>query len=345
MTNQAFEVPAPLPSEAGERPAKPPALASTSPVPAAARHRLVPAFGGGTNRIGPVQVGRQNQAIQIAFDVAGADPALFSTDRMVVETMPLYPSYFFRMLAPLLKYTDVPSLYLILQIATGFLTLAGVYWLSRGIFRSHAAGLAAAALLVCGAPTGGAARDTLYSQGFTHTYAALPIALVALALAYRGKWLWAFGIAGLLFNVHALTAAYVLLMLGAGLLADRRAIPWWKWGLRTVLCADIALVLAAPTLLLMAQQHQVFDANWVNLMRIRSADHSLPLGLVGVARSRCAAATVAWFSPCLCSPGVFPPCAAARAVRPLPGEKATPRRWCWKKSPAAMPAAFAAAAA
>ena len=189
--------------------------------------------------LGDYKLGVGNQAIQIAFLTRGADPALFSADQMVVETMPLYPSYFFRMLSPLLKYTDVTSLYLLLQIATGFLTLAGVYWLSRSIFRSHAAGLAAAGLLVAG-HLRALAGDTLYSQGFTHTYAALPIAIASLALAYRGKWLWAFGIAGVLFNVHALTAAYVLLMLAVGLLADWRAIPWWKWGLRTVLCADVA---------------------------------------------------------------------------------------------------------
>ncbi len=252
-----------------------PALARTSPVPAIAGLALCLLLAVAQIALGDYKLGVGNQAIQIAFLTRGADPSLFAADRMVVDTMPLYPSYFFRLLAPLLKYIDVPTLYLILQIATGFLTLAGVYWLSRSIFRSHAAALAAAALLVAG-HLRALAGDTLYSQGFTHTYAALPVAIAALALAYRGKWVWAFAIAGILFNIHALTAAYVLLMLAAGLLADLRAIPWWKWGLRTVLCVDVALVLAAPTLLLIAQQHQTFDAAWISLMRIRSADHSFP---------------------------------------------------------------------
>src|SRR5271163_4202990 len=48
------------------------------------------------------QLGIGNQAIQIAFLKHWADPALFTHDEMVRQTLPLYPSYFFRLLAPLL---------------------------------------------------------------------------------------------------------------------------------------------------------------------------------------------------------------------------------------------------
>src|SRR5437899_67893 len=81
----------------------------------------------------------------------------------------------------------------------------------RGLFRSHASALCAVVLLVAGHHQA-LAGDGLYSTGFTHTYAALPLAVAALALAYTGRWVWAFALAGVLFNLHALTAAYAFVM-------------------------------------------------------------------------------------------------------------------------------------
>jgi hypothetical protein len=228
--------------------------------------------------LGGYQMGVGNQAIQIAFLKKAADPLLYSSDAMVWQTMPAYPSYFFRMLALLLGKgggVRLETLYLSLQLATSFASLAAVYALGRSIYRSHAAGLAAAVLLVGGHLTA-LAGDGLYSMGFTHTYAALPVAVAALALGYRGKWVAAFVVAGLLFNIHALTASYVMVMLGAGLLADVREMKWKEWGVRAALCGGAALFLASPTLGLMLRNSQVFDGEWVKLMRIRSAEHSFP---------------------------------------------------------------------
>jgi GH35 family endo-1,4-beta-xylanase len=251
------------------------------------------------------QLGVGNQTIQIAFLERSANPSLFSTDQMVTETMPLYPSYFFRGLGLLVQTTgiSIATLYLLLQMATGVATLCAVYWLSRNIFRMHAAALAAVALLVAG-HLRALAGDTLYSQGFTHTFAALPIAIAALALAFGSRkphWIPAFILAGILFNIHALTAAYLLLMLGAGLLADLWNSPAadppvpapsaapslppddspprsyvLAWAGQALLSAALFILLAAPTLLMMARQPQVFDSAWIDLMRIRSADHSFP---------------------------------------------------------------------
>ncbi len=220
-------------------------------------------------------LGVGNQAIQIAFLKHWANPALFATDEMVRQTLPLYPSYFFRLLAPLLHVVALEPLYFTLQLLTTFLTLAMVYLLGRRIFRSHASALAAVAMVVAGHHRA-LAGDTLYSNGFTHTYAALPLALAALALAYRRHMLWAFALAGVLFNLHALTGAYVLLMLAAAIVADLRSMPFSSWMRRASLCAILAGTLALPTLLQMATQHQTFDTSWINLMRIRSAEHSFP---------------------------------------------------------------------
>src|SRR5205085_5585946 len=82
------------------------------------------------------QLGVGNQSIQIAFLKHLANPSLYASDEMVRETAPVYPTYFFHLLAPLLKVSSVESLYLVLQLVTAFLTLAMVYALSRAMFRS-----------------------------------------------------------------------------------------------------------------------------------------------------------------------------------------------------------------
>jgi hypothetical protein len=267
-----------IPADLSEKGAAVPALARPSTVPPLAGLAICLLLAVAQVALAGYQLGVGNQAIQIAFLKRFADPTLYASDAMVQGTMPLYPSLFFKGLAPLLRFVDVGPLYLVLQLVTSFLTLAAVYGLGRAIFHSHASGLAAAALLVSG-KLHALAGDGLYSEGFTHTFVALPLAVAALALAYRGtvrSWIGAFALAGVLFNLHALTAAYTLLMLGAALLADGRQMPTKQWIVRAALCGVAALAVAAPTLVQMLRQHQVFDAAWVNLMRVRSADHSFP---------------------------------------------------------------------
>ena len=100
--------------------------------------------------------------------------------------------------------------------------------------------------------------------------------MLSLALAYRGLWLVAFAVAGLLFNIHALTSTMRCSCSVRAMLADFREIGWRAWVERAGLATLVAVVLASPTLKLMADTRQTFNADWVKLMQIRSADHSFP---------------------------------------------------------------------
>src|SRR4051812_9616101 len=60
--------------------------------------------------IGGYQLGVGNQAIQITFLKHLSNPALFATDNMVQETLPTYPSYFFRLLALPVRLVGVEPL-------------------------------------------------------------------------------------------------------------------------------------------------------------------------------------------------------------------------------------------
>ncbi|MCL2648293.1 MAG: hypothetical protein FWD61_15000, partial [Phycisphaerales bacterium] len=209
--------------------------------------------------LGGYQLGFGNQPIQITFLRHWADPTLFTADEMVRQTLPWYPTLFFRMLAPLLHVSGLEPLYLLLQLMTGFLTLVAVYLLGRSIFRGRvgrAAATAAVCLMVAGHHRG-LALEGLYTPFFTHTLAALPVALLVLTLMYRGKTFWAMALAGVLFNIHALTAAYAMLMVTMATLADvawKDRKSWWRWG-RSVLLGGMAFgVLALPTLWQMAMQ-------------------------------------------------------------------------------------------
>ncbi len=227
----------------------------------------------GQMAIAGYELGVGNQSIQVAFLERAANPAFYADDLMVNDTVGAYPTYFFKLLAPFLYYVDIHSLYLWLQIATAFAALCTVYALSQSIFKSRLAALAAVGVLVPG-HLQALAGEVLYSPAFTHTFVALPIALAALVMGFRGRWYWAFGIAAALFNIHALTASFALLMLSAGLLADISVISRRDWISRTVLCGALVFALASPTLAIMFRQHQQYDAQWISLMHVRSGDHS-----------------------------------------------------------------------
>src|SRR5215208_1662498 len=99
---------------------------------------------------GGYRMGVGNQTIQIPFLKQSANPSLYANDPMVSQTLPNYPSFFFRGLALLTRVVDVPLLYFILHLVTSFAVLMGVYWLGRTIFKDRLAGLIAALLLFAG---------------------------------------------------------------------------------------------------------------------------------------------------------------------------------------------------
>jgi endo-1,4-beta-xylanase len=219
------------------------------------------------------RIGVGNQSIQIPFLKSAIDPTLFAKDA-VLSTTKDYPTYFFRVLAVLIAHADLNWSYLLLHLLTATALFAAVYALAAACHPSKWAGPVAMLLLAAGHHRG-LAGDDLYSSGFTHTWAVFPIAVAVLALFYRNKTVVAFALAGLIFNLHALTAAYLVVMCGAGLVGECHGKLWRNW--KTILAAGaVFLVLASPTLLLMLPHGQHWDATWIARTRIRSADHVFP---------------------------------------------------------------------
>ncbi|MHB1155525.1 MAG: DUF6798 domain-containing protein [Phycisphaerales bacterium] len=114
--------------------------------------------------------------------------------------------------------------------------------------------------------------DGLYSAGFSHTWAAFAVGLAVLGLFYADRYFWAFLLCGLMFNIHALEAAYLgtFMVTATGMSARRlglrRVLGWWMLG----------VLAAGPTVGVMVMNGGDFGRQWMMLMRARSAAHSFP---------------------------------------------------------------------
>lgn len=216
------------------------------------------------------RLGVGNQTIQIPFLQKFLDPSLYPHNDPAVATRDDYPSFFYKGLAFVVGSHDIPTVYLILHLVTTVGVMLAAYALAKAIFKDALAGIVTAAILFAGHHRA-LAGDEMYSLGFTHTWAVFPLAILAMVLLYKDQLLLAFALAGIIFNLHALTAAYLVVMFGFWALFNIKEVGWKK----LLLVGFVFLAISAPTIKEMAHR-QVFDAQWVALTRIRSGDHSFP---------------------------------------------------------------------
>jgi endo-1,4-beta-xylanase len=214
------------------------------------------------------RLGAGNQSIQIPFLQHAVHPNLYARDAMVSQTLAAYPSYFFNLLAVAARHVPLTHLYFWLHLLTALAVLAAAAGLARGMFADRRAGLLVVLLFFAGHHHALAGED-LYSGAFTHTWAVFPLAIVAMLFFYRGWALVACALVGALFNLHALIAAYLAIMFIACAACERGN---WK----LILYVAALFLPAFPTLHAMFLHRQVFDAQWIQLTRLRSADHSFP---------------------------------------------------------------------
>ena len=214
------------------------------------------------------ELGVGNQAIQVPFLLRLHSAALFTHDAMVTTTLTVYPSLFYRVLAPFLAILPLPVLYYGLHLLTTAGVFLAVIALSWVLFRSRGATVVLVGCWLAGHHHA-LAEQLLYSTGFTHTWAVFPLTLAALALLYADQPLAAFALTGVAVNFHALEAGQLALVM----------VFWAIFTLRLRQVTGLLLVfivLAAPTLVPMLLTRQTFDAGWLQLMHLRSGHHSFP---------------------------------------------------------------------
>ncbi len=211
-------------------------------------------------------------AIQIPFLKATLDPTLYPGDPMIA-TRSGYPAFYFDLLALLVRRIDLPTVFLGLHILTLAGFLLGIVVLTRSLVHdTQPIRPVVVVLLLSLAALPVLSGDDLIVRSTLARHTAMVLGLWVLILGVRGSQLAAYTLAGLLFNLHALTGGYVLTML---VLADIASLPRQRWreiGLLTVL----ALILASPALVWILRTSEAVTSEWITLLRVRSAQHSFP---------------------------------------------------------------------
>jgi hypothetical protein len=218
--------------------------------------------------------GGSNQSLQVPFLKHLADPSLYAHDP-ILTSFEGYTSFFFHALAPLVRlFHGVEGLYFVLYLLLHGAALAALFGLARRLFASNVAGVVACVLYIAAVPSLGA--EFTYWPRLTHAHAATALLLAAFYAYLVGRTRLAFALVGAAFNIHALYAAYAAVMLILDSVLERRA-----RGDRRIL-GDIGVLalLALPTIVWILRRHDAVPpeqwAQWLEIMRERSAPHTFP---------------------------------------------------------------------
>jgi len=212
-----------------------------------------------------------NQSIQIPFLLHCRDAARFSHDDLI-SVLPAYPGRVYPLLARLIpSAVSIETTYAVLHFGVSLLMLAAAAGVAAGLAGRRRAAYWMLALLAAGHHRG-LGESGLYALGFSHTGLGIAVGALALLLALRGHPRSAFAVAGLLLHLHALHGAFVGLMLGFWSLAAAPRLGWRRIGTAWLL----GLAGAATALPSLWHTAGGFDAEWVRLLRLRSAHHVFP---------------------------------------------------------------------
>ncbi len=211
-------------------------------------------------------------SIQIPFLKATLDPSLYPNDPMVATRLG-YPAFYFDLLALLARTIDLQPLFLGLHILTLAGFLLGLAVLTRSLVQdAQPIRPVVVVLLLTLATLPVLGGDDLFLRSTLARHSAMVVALWVLVLGVRGNQMAAYALAGLLVNLHALTGGYVLAMLIA---ADLTSLPRQRWR-ELALLTVLALILASPALVWILRTSEAVTAEWIALLRMRSAPHSFP---------------------------------------------------------------------
>ncbi|NRA39786.1 MAG: endo-1,4-beta-xylanase [Planctomycetes bacterium] len=219
-------------------------------------------------------IGVGNQTIQIPYLKHLLNPQLYTQDPAIVDTIDAYPSSAYKMLAYFCVLCDYQFVYAFLHFICSFCVFAAVLYGSLTLFGEIWSGILASFLLIIGIQHGLAGAD-VYSLGFSHTWFSIPCMLWVFIAQWRKNYVTAGVILGLLFNIHALHAVYTAVFVVAIVSSMHEPRHWWRMGY--IVCP--AVLCALPALVNICSHSAAVDAQWFDLMFIRSAHHSFPLSL------------------------------------------------------------------
>ena len=213
--------------------------------------------------------GDSNHGITVPLLKKLIDPTLYPRD-LLVATGENFPTLFYRILAWILPSTDwVAPAFFGLFVLTMAATYAAVYRIG-----CWAGGPVAGALtLLIAFPVRiGLAGEALYRVAFSHSHVASALALWAIVWFLSGRRLLPILVLSLGAYNHALYSAYVLAPMLLVVLAE-----WRQAGSRRSWLLLAAACLPWLPLVAWGLMHSApLSAEWLTLLRLRSAHHSFP---------------------------------------------------------------------
>jgi len=186
--------------------------------------------------------GTFDQTIHIPFLKKFANPGLYPGDPFLELRMQHY-SYFWFLLQPLYRAGLLELGLFVGHVATVYGTFWALWGLSQTLFQDDLAAVFTVVAFVF--PHVGFAGFPVIEFSLLNRTFVLPFLLVAFNLYLQRRVIAAYALLGVMYNLHVISAQFVLAMfLFAGLLELRR-VKWWRIGLGLV----VFLAAAAPVLL------------------------------------------------------------------------------------------------
>tara|TARA_B100001115_G_C15847962_1_gene428466 strand:- start:5000 stop:6658 length:1659 start_codon:yes stop_codon:yes gene_type:complete len=219
--------------------------------------------------------GMWNQFISLPWLYELIDPANYPHD-LLVEQYSNSPTFFLFLLKWALPFfgENVPLLFFSFYLICLALTIYSFYRLGQEIFKSKEAGVLAVVLLSFAFPVIGDVSiwDTLLMER-TITY---PILLLSILHLYKGRLWYAILLLGLAFNIHPLSAIYVIAASALAVLLTEGFKKEYIWQ------GFFLLLMVSPVLLLKfsntapGESSLSFSETWMEVMRLRNGHHTFP---------------------------------------------------------------------
>jgi hypothetical protein len=213
--------------------------------------------------------GYHDHAIQIPYIYSHLNPGLYPGDPLA-QSFPYYFVPFWDLMAYLSVYMPLYPLMLISHVLFRWLLFESIFHLGIVLTNNRAGALLASSFFVMPLHCLG---DFFPSPDFVHSCAAVPGLLYVIAEIIRGKHVVPLLLLGVLYNVHAMHAAFVTVIVFFILIRQPhrlRRFSMYFGGL-------LAMILAAPTLMAMWNSASLrAGEDWIQVIRIRASHHIFP---------------------------------------------------------------------
>jgi hypothetical protein len=196
-------------------------------------------------------VGPINHGFQLALIRQFAGETAFRDDAFLQAMARTYTTFFFPALGMLAKAIPLSAVLFVLFVVFRALSVWLCYELALALFRDTKTALISAAISSVHLLT--FAMDIVSENYLTHGAPAQVLSLAALLMLARGRIVWAFALAGLMFDVHGMHATHLIMAMGLAVISTRSG-PDRRRALKALLiAAPVTIILASPAIVWMVK--------------------------------------------------------------------------------------------